>query len=134
MLQTDLEMDAAEMALRYKELWQVESLFREVKSVLETRPIDHQREGTIRGHVFASFLALAMLKELQRRMKLRGFAYEGDRLRRDLEKLEETRTQAEDRKVILRTMPPGDAGKALQAVGVALGPALQFEELESGEA
>ena len=133
-LQTDLEMDPAEVALKYKELWQVESLFREVKSVLETRPIYHQRDDTIRGHVFASFLALVMLKELQRRMELRGFAYEWGRLRRDLEKLEEIRTRAEDRTVILRTMPCGDAGKALQAVGVALGPALQFEELESGEA
>ena len=63
-LQTDLELDAAEVALKYKELWQVETLFRSVKSVLETRPIYHQRDDTIRGHVFCSFLAMVLLKEL----------------------------------------------------------------------
>jgi hypothetical protein len=132
-LQTDLEMDAAEVALKYKELWQVEALFRDVKSVLETRPIYHQRDDTIRGHVFSSFLALVLLKELQQRMQARGFDYEWDRLRKNLEDLEEVRAEAVDRQVIMRTIPKGDAGHALQAVGVALGPALRFEELGGKE-
>ena len=130
-LQTDLEMDAAEVALKYKELWQVETLFRDVKSVLETRPIYHQRDDTIRGHVFSSFLALVLLKELQQRMQARGFDYEWDRLRGNLKDLEEVRAEGVDRQVIMRTIPKGDVGRALQAAGVALGPALRFEELEA---
>jgi transposase len=51
----DLPMDV--VALAYNELWQVEALFRSMKAVLKTRPIDHQRDETIRGHVFCSFLA-----------------------------------------------------------------------------
>jgi len=132
-LQTDLELEAADVALKYKELWQVEALFREVKSVLQTRPVYHQRDDTIRGHVFASFLALILLNELQRRMEARGFVYEWGRLRDDLDDLQEVRAEAEDRLMILRTIPRNDAGKALQAVGVALGPALRFEALPSGE-
>ena len=132
-LQTDLEMDAAEVALKYKELWQVETLFRDVKSVLETRPIYHQRDDTIRGHVFSSFLALVLLKELQQRMQARGFDYEWDRLQRNLKDLEEVRAEGVDQQVIMRTIPKGDVGRALQAVGVALGPALRFEELEAKE-
>ena len=38
-LQTDMEMPAADVALKYKELWLVEATFRSLKSVLETRPI-----------------------------------------------------------------------------------------------
>ena len=43
--------------------------FRHVKSVLETRPIYHKCDETIRGHVFCSFLALILLKELLERLK-----------------------------------------------------------------
>lgn len=127
-LRTDLELEAAEVALKYKELWQVEDLFRDVKSVLETRPIYHQRDDTIRGHVFCSFLALVLLKELQRRMEARGFSYEWARLRDDLDQLEEIRLEAVDREVLLRSIPRGAAGLALQAAGVALGPAVRFVE------
>ena len=45
-----------------KELWQVERLFRSVKSILATRPIFHKCDETIRGHVFCSFLALVLLR------------------------------------------------------------------------
>jgi hypothetical protein len=37
------------------------------KSILETRPIYHKRDETIRGHVFCSFLALLLKQELESR-------------------------------------------------------------------
>lgn len=132
-LQTDLASSPAHVALRYKELWQVEALFRSVKSVLETRPIYHQRDHTIRGHVFCSFLALVLLKELQRRMEARGFPYQWARLRNDLDDLQEIRLQAIGRQVCVRTAPRGSAGRALQAAGVALGPALRFLDHETND-
>jgi hypothetical protein len=133
-LHTDLERAPAEVALKYKELWQVEDVFRSIKSVLDTRPIYHRRDETIRGHVFCSFLALVLLKELQRRMNTRGFTYEWARLRQDLDALEEIRMEAIGREVIVRSIPRGAAGKAFQAVGVALGPAVRFlDSPENGE-
>ena len=57
-LRTNTSLRAEEVALTYKQLWQVEALFRTSKSLFETRPIFHQRDETIRGHVFCSFLAL----------------------------------------------------------------------------
>jgi hypothetical protein len=130
-LETDLDRSPAEVALKYKELWQVEALFRSVKSVLETRPIYHQRDDTIRGHVFCSFLALVLLRELDRRMQARGFSYEWARLRDDLDDLQEIRLEAVGRTVLLRSIPRGDAARALQAVGVALGPAMRSVGPES---
>jgi len=129
-LRTDLEVNAAEVALKYKELWQVEDLFRTVKSVLDTRPIYHQTDEAIRGHVFSSFLALVLLKELQHRMEARGLSFAWARLRQDLDALEEIRLEAVGREVLVRTAPRGAAGRALQAVGVALGPAVRFLEPE----
>jgi hypothetical protein len=64
-LQTDAPLTGVEVALKYKELWMVEAVFRCLKSVLETRPIYHKCDDTIRGHVFCSFLALVLLNELQ---------------------------------------------------------------------
>jgi transposase len=43
-----------------------------MKSLLDTRPIFHQRDETIRGHVFCSFLALLLRKELRDRLTSKG--------------------------------------------------------------
>lgn len=61
-----------EIARQYKRLLLVERFFRAVKSVVETRPIYHQWDATIRGHVFCSFLALVLVDELERRLAQRG--------------------------------------------------------------
>ena len=50
-LQTNLADEPKIIALAYKELWRVEDPFRTMKSILETRPIYHKRDETIRGHV-----------------------------------------------------------------------------------
>ena len=104
----------------------VETLFRSLKSVLETRPIYPKRDETIRGHVFCSFLALVLLKELQSRMETRGWSAEWERLKRDLDALEEITIENAGRTFVIRTRTRGDAGKALQATGVALGPTVRL--------
>jgi len=124
-LTTDLDMDAAAVALKYKELWRVESLFRSIKSVLETGPVYHQSDAAIRGHVFCSFLALVLLSELERRMADRGWKPEWMRLRNDLDRLQEIYVETSQDAFFLRTRPEGDAGKAVQAAGVALGPTVR---------
>ena len=44
-------------------------IIRTTKSIMETRPIYHRCNETIRGHVFCSFLALLLKTELERRIK-----------------------------------------------------------------
>jgi len=63
------ELATAEVALQFKRLWMVEQWFRSCKSLLDTRPIYHHCDDTIRGHVFCSFLALVLRYELQSRLK-----------------------------------------------------------------
>jgi Transposase DDE domain len=119
------EAEAAEVALRYKELWMVEQAFRSVKSVLQTRPIYHKCDETIRGHVFCSFLALLLMKVLQQRLAARFGHVEWGRLCADLDALARLTVEAGGQRFELRPAPRGEAGKAVQAAGVALGPALR---------
>lgn len=127
-LQTDAPLSDVEVALKYKELWMVEAVFRCLKSVLETRPIYHKRDDTIRGHVFCSFLALVLLNELQTRLEVRGWYCEWERLKNDLQALEEITVANAGKTLVIRSQTHGDAGKALQAAGVALGPAIRLSE------
>jgi transposase len=43
-LTTNMDLSAEKVALKYKELWQVERVFRDVKTMLHTRPVYHQRD------------------------------------------------------------------------------------------
>jgi transposase len=119
---------ADEIALRYKELWRVEAIFRATKSVLETRPIYHKCDATIRGHVFCSFLALTLMKELEDRLSAKGHQLEWADVRADLEALRVVKLRSGAATCELRTTPQGVAGKVVQAAGVALGPTLRFLE------
>jgi len=76
-LRTNMTLSAERVARKYKELWQVEQVFRDVKSVLDTRPVFHKRDETIRGHVFCSFLALVLRKDWIAAWKLRAIGSNG---------------------------------------------------------
>ncbi|OYV74671.1 MAG: transposase [Deltaproteobacteria bacterium 21-66-5] len=124
-LRTNTDLKAEEVALKYKQLWRVEDLFRSVKSVLATRPIYHKRDETIRGHVFCSFLALLLRKELQDRMARAGVEAEWADVIRDLDEVQEVQLEQEGKRFLLRTAAAGCAGKVFQAAGVALPPTLR---------
>jgi transposase len=121
-LKTNTEMPTEKVALTYKMLWMVEQLFRTVKSLLETRPIFHKWDETIRGHVFCSFLALVLMRELQDRMEAKGFGdAEWADVLRDLDDLNQTEVQSEDGKRFrIRSELKGWCGKAYQAAAVAI--------------
>jgi len=123
-----LDCDAAEIALRYKDLWRVESIFRATKSVLVTRPIYHKCDETIRGHVFCSFLALVLRQEFEERLEAKGLSLEWADALGDLEALRVVTLRTAGATCQLRTMPQGVAGQVLQAAGVALGPSVRFLE------
>jgi len=124
-LRTNTELAAAEVALKYKQLWMVEEIFRSAKSLLETRPIFHKCDDTIRGHVFCSFLALVLRKELQARLEAAGSQLEWAEVMADLEALEDVEVVHQQKHFRLRTETKGTCGKLFQAVGVALPPTVR---------
>jgi transposase len=124
-LRTNTDLSADQVALRYKELWQVEKVFRDVKSLLTTRPIFHQKDQTIRGHVFCSFLALVLRKELDRRLIKAGHRFEWAEIKQDLKALQRVTIEEDGRRLSIRSQSKGACGKIFQAVGVAMPPTIQ---------
>ncbi len=125
-LQTDLcEMSAEDVALKYKQLWMVEDMFRTAKTLLETRPVYHHQDETIRGHVFCSFLALVLRKELQDRLALEGDKFEWAEILRDLEALQYVEVEHQTKRFLLRTEAQGTCSAVFRAAGVAIPPTIQ---------
>ncbi len=121
-LRTNARVTPLQAMLRYRELLAVEILFRKAKGVLRTRPIYHSSDAAIRGHVFCSFLALVLQKELYERCKVAGFTPEWGDVLRDLDRLQEVLLAKDGQQIRLRTPATGATGPLFKAVGIALPP------------
>ena len=124
-LRTNTEWDSADVALQYKQLWMVEQWFRSCKSLLQTRPIYHKCDETIRGHVFCSFLALVLRQELQSRLEERGHDLEWADVIGDLDRLQMVEVEQDGKRFLLRSEVQGSCGKVFQTAGVAIPPTVQ---------
>ena len=124
-LTTNTRLSAKEVALKYKELWMVEHTFRDMKSVIDTRPVFHKLDETIRSHVFCSFLALVLKKELDDRLVSHGLQYEWADIKQDLKALQETILEENGVTLAVRTECQGVCGKVFKAVTVALPPTIR---------
>jgi transposase len=122
-----MECPAGDIALRYKELLMVEQIFRSMKTILETRLIYYKTTQSIRGHVFCSFLALILLKELQDRMYKRGWKSEWAQVCEELNDLEEFTVETPGKNFVIRSRVGTEAGKAIQSAGVTLGTIVRFQ-------
>ncbi|WP_321415830.1 hypothetical protein [uncultured Desulfobacter sp.] len=65
----------------------MERVFRDVKSLLDTRPVYHQKDENIAGHVFCSFLALVLRKDLDRSLAESKHQFEWNEIKQDLLKI-----------------------------------------------
>ena len=124
-LTTNTDLTARELALKYKQLWLVEAIFRTAKSQLDTRPIFHRCDDTIRGHVFCSFLALLLRVELEERLARRQYKLQWADIVQDLDRLQEIDLNVNGKAYTLRTEVKGSVGKVFQACGVALPPTVR---------
>jgi transposase len=124
-LRTNTDFDAEQVALKYKELWMVEEIFRSMKSLINTRPIYHRSSRAIRGHVFCSFLALILIKELRKRMEEKGLDYEWQEVLLELNRLEEVEIEKDGKSFVIITDRSECCREVCNAVGVAIPPAFR---------
>ena len=117
-LTTNTDLPTAEVAQTYKSLWRVERTFREQKSTLEVRPIYHQRDDTSIGHIVASFLALRLEVDLQKRLEERDNKVSWPDLMRDLGQVQSVLVELDGQRYQLRTDLVGTSHKAFAAAGV----------------
>ena len=122
---TSTDLPAEQVALKYKELWRVERVFRDVKSLLETRPVYHQNDAHIAGHVFCSFLALVLRKELDQRLAENKHRFEWSDIKQDLKALKQVEIEESGKRFAIRSECKGVCGKVFQSVRVALPPTIR---------
>ena len=125
MLRTNTVYNSETVAHVYKALWTVEDIFRTSKSILETRPIYHKRDATIRGHVFCSFLALVLKQELESRMKQAELEWEWKEVIRGLDALQQVEANFQGRRFLFRSHLTAHASQAVRATTVAIPPTLR---------
>lgn len=125
-LRTNTVLSAREVALKCKQLWTVEAIFRTMKCQLDTRPIFRTTDDTIRGHVFCSLLALVLRKALQEGLESKGHAaLKWANILDDLNGLQEIELTVHDKPYRLRTETKGTLSAVFSARSVALPPTLQ---------
>jgi transposase len=121
-LRTNARVTPLQAMLKYRELLAVETPFRKTKSMLRTRPIYHSCDAAIRGHVFCSFLALVLQKELDSLCRAKGVIVEWADLILGLDRLQEATIEKDGKRITIRTQVEGQVGLVFQAAGVALPP------------
>jgi hypothetical protein len=119
-LRSNARISPLQAVLRYRDLLQVEDLFRTAKALMRTRPIYHSSDAAIRGHVFCSFLALVQRKELDERCRHARFRPEWGDVLRDLDRLQEVEVSSDGRQIVLRTPATGVIGPLFKAARIAL--------------
>jgi hypothetical protein len=125
-LRTSLSMSALAVVLRYRNLLTVEQSFLAAKALLATRPIFHRTDAAIRGHIFCTFLALVLRKELLDRLAGGGGAMpEWQCLIDDLADLSSVEIEQDGRRALLRTASRPSIDPICRALGITLPPVFQ---------
>ena len=131
-LRTSMKLSALAVVLRYRNLLAVEQSFRASKALLATRPVFHRTDAAIRGHVFCTFLALVLRKELLDRLAARGGVLpEWQHIIDDLADLSTVEVEQDGRRALLRTAPRASIDPICRAVGLVLPPV--FQEMPSSQ-
>lgn len=78
------DLSEKQMWSLYITLTQLEDAFRSLKSELGLRPVYHQKDSRMEGHLFITVLAYHLLAATRRRLKSKGICYRWDTIREQL--------------------------------------------------
>ena len=59
---SNMVLDAADVAMGYKQLFEIERVFRDMKNVLEIRPVYHRLDDRIRSHILICWMAMVLVR------------------------------------------------------------------------
>jgi transposase len=125
-LRTNMKLSALAVVLRYRNLLAVQQSFLAAKAVLATRPVFHRIDAAIRGHIFCSFLALVLRRDLLDRLAARTAALpEWQRIIDDLADLSTVEVEQDGRRALLGTAPDDSIDSVCRALGLVLPPVFQ---------
>lgn len=124
-LRTNTDLPPAEIVGRYRQLLVVEETFRAAKAILDMQTIPSVGEAIVRGHMFCSFLALLLRREIEVKLAASGLSMDWRDVVRDLNRLTETEVAQAGRRFVIRSEPSGNALMIAEALGVALPPSIE---------
>jgi len=70
---SDLKLSAEDVVMGYKQLAAIERVFRDLKHLIDIRPVYHRKEDRIRSHVLLCWLALLMIRVAEQETKMTWF-------------------------------------------------------------
>jgi transposase len=127
-LRTTTKLPAPEVAQAYKQLTWIERLWRELKDVMEVRPIyHHKKKDNVKGHIFACFLSLYLVALLKRKLAESDGAVKlpWKEIIRDTSAMRAVTVRLAGERYLMRTELRGCAGTVFRAVGVKVPPLAQ---------
>jgi transposase len=88
---TNSERPIAEILARYRGLWSIEATFRVCKHDLEMRPIYHFTPKKIQAHIAICYLALAITRHLEHRLRKDGVNLSPERIKEELSRVQSSK-------------------------------------------
>ena len=120
---SDGNLSAADLAAAYRQLYQVERGWRDMKGALKLRPVFHHREDRIRAHVQLCWLALLLIRVVE---NATGESWRC--LREELERLHLVTLESAEGRVVRRSRTTAGQRRIFKALGLPE-PAL-FSDIE----
>ena len=117
-LTTNTNQSALAVVEAYKDLWQVELAFRQLKSELEMGPIYHWKDRRIRAHVMICFLAFVLRTVFYKKLKKEDRNMSYTAIMADVKALRTCEVSVKGQKIKLRTELEPGAVKAFRAIGM----------------
>lgn len=59
---SSMKMDAADVVAGYKQLWAIERVFKDMKNILDIRPVYHHLDDRIRSHILLCWLGMVLIR------------------------------------------------------------------------
>jgi len=118
-LRTNSPLSGGSVAMAYRQSARVGTSFRSAKAILDSRAIYRQSYGAVVGHLFCSFLALLLRKELEERLLAQSADLDWGDVVRDLDRVEEVQAEQGAKRFLLRAAASGCAAAVFSAAGVA---------------
>lgn len=117
-LHTNSNLSPLEIVLRYHQLMTVQETFRANETIFALHALRGNSDAVLRGHLFCSFLALLMRRELEEKLAKADVSLAWRDLLNDLNSFTEVELRQDERRFLLRTRPQGCTAAALGAIGV----------------
>jgi hypothetical protein len=125
-LHTNTALPTGEVAEAYKQLTGIERMWRELKDVVELRPIFHHiKRENVKGHIFSCFLTLYVTAVYRLKLAASGAKIPWKEGLRDLSSLRALQVNLDGHRYLFRTPVKGNAGAIFAAVGLKLPPLAQ---------